>query len=295
MNRYLPIGLAGLAALSLAACAGNPEKDPALERARAALQNAESDPAAVQFARVDIDQSRQLLRQAEESSERGRDELTEHQAYLAERSAQVAIERGGQQLAEKRVADADVERQRIQIAAREAEARHARERLQQTEQQLASARQENRELAAELAHIENLQGEVQQTARGLVLTLGSNVLFEVDKAQLRSGADRSLEQLAQFLRNNEDRRITIEGFTDATGPDEYNQALSERRAEAVRDALAGRGIESARISTRGYGEKYPVAGNGTPGERQLNRRVEVVISNDDRPVPDREALASAAR
>ena len=73
----------------------------------------------------------------------------------------------------------------------------------------------------------------------------------------------------------------IEGFTDSTGSDGLNQRLSDRRADSVRTALLGMGMNSERITSRGYGEAYPVAGNDTAAGRQLNRRVELVVSDDD--------------
>jgi outer membrane protein OmpA-like peptidoglycan-associated protein len=76
-----------------------------------------------------------------------------------------------------------------------------------------------------------------------------------------------------------ERRLLIEGHTDSLGPDTYNLSLSTLRAEAVRDALVSRGVDTSRITTEGLGEAYPVASNDTAGGRQENRRVEIVISD----------------
>ncbi|HVT38275.1 MAG TPA: OmpA family protein, partial [Gemmatimonadaceae bacterium] len=76
------------------------------------------------------------------------------------------------------------------------------------------------------------------------------------------------------------RKMMIEGFTDSTGSNSHNQELSEKRADSVRYALLGMGIATDRITSRGYGESYPAAGNDTVAGRQLNRRVEILISDD---------------
>jgi outer membrane protein OmpA-like peptidoglycan-associated protein len=113
----------------------------------------------------------------------------------------------------------------------------------------------------------------------LVITLG-DVLFDTNQAQLKPGGVREMQKLADVLKDNPQRTVSIEGFTDSTGTASYNQELSERRAESVRDTLAGLGVSADRITTRGYGRRFPVATNGSEAGRQLNRRVEVVISDE---------------
>ena len=96
----------------------------------------------------------------------------------------------------------------------------------------------------------------------MVITLG-DVLFRTDKAILESGGVHNVQKLADFLNQYPKIRVLIEGHTDSTGSAGHNQPLSEQRANAVRIALSDMGIGNDRISTRGYGEKYPVAGNNT--------------------------------
>jgi outer membrane protein OmpA-like peptidoglycan-associated protein len=91
---------------------------------------------------------------------------------------------------------------------------------------------------------------------------------------------RTAQKLAMLLQQNPQRTVLIEGFTDSTGTAPHNQDLSERRANAVRSALMAQGVAPERIATRGYGESYPVAANETAANRQLNRRVEIVLSDD---------------
>ena len=119
----------------------------------------------------------------------------------------------------------------------------------------------------------------KKSDRGMVITLG-DVLFDIDRAQLKSGGVREVQKLADILKQNPQRNVAIEGFTDSTGSESHNQELSERRANAVRDTLMNMGIDSSRITTRGYGKSFPVASNGNEAGRQLNRRVEVIISDE---------------
>jgi outer membrane protein OmpA-like peptidoglycan-associated protein len=133
--------------------------------------------------------------------------------------------------------------------------------------------------AQELAQqVEALQ--TAETDRGLVLTLGS-VLFESGKANLRSGAQRTVERVAEFLNEYPDRSILVEGFTDSEGSESYNRDLSKRRAQAVRDLLVRHGVDGSRVETEGYGEQFPVANNATAEGRQQNRRVEIVVGKTD--------------
>jgi OOP family OmpA-OmpF porin len=119
----------------------------------------------------------------------------------------------------------------------------------------------------------------QKTERGSVLTLG-DILFETDKAELLPGAMRTIDKLAEFLRNHPERNIIIEGHTDNTGSATYNLGLSQRRADGVRGVLLERGINSERIVTKGYGQEFPVATNSTSAGRQQNRRVEIIILDE---------------
>jgi outer membrane protein OmpA-like peptidoglycan-associated protein len=112
-----------------------------------------------------------------------------------------------------------------------------------------------------------------------VLTLG-DVVFEAGKTSLQPGAMTATDRLAQLLAVYPERSVRIEGHTDSAGDAAANQTLSERRAVAVRDALVARGVEATRIEAVGYGATRPIADNGTPGGRQQNRRIEIVLSDD---------------
>ncbi|HEV6967639.1 OmpA family protein, partial [Roseateles sp.] len=125
--------------------------------------------------------------------------------------------------------------------------------------------------------------QARQTDRGMLVTLG-DVLFEFGRAEIKPNAQGAIAKLAHFLNEHPDRRVLIEGFTDSVGSDAANLALSQRRSQAVADALRAQGVDPTRIATRGYGEQYPVASNASTSDRAMNRRVEVYISNDNQPV-----------
>ncbi len=118
----------------------------------------------------------------------------------------------------------------------------------------------------------------QESELQVKVDLPADVLFDFDKADIRSDAAEALARLATVVRGYPDGRVDIEGHTDAKGDDAYNQRLSERRAAAVKQWLVEReGIAAERLVPRGAGESRPVADNATDAGRQKNRRVEVVI------------------
>jgi len=121
--------------------------------------------------------------------------------------------------------------------------------------------------------------DVQVIRRGddLVLNIPSGITFAYDSASVQPQFQRTLDQVAETLAQYNQTYIDVYGHTDATGSDAYNQALSERRAIAVADYLAGRGVQAARIATRGYGKTQPIASNDTDAGRAANRRVEIKI------------------
>ena len=124
-----------------------------------------------------------------------------------------------------------------------------------------------------------VDGEARATDRGLTLTLG-DVGFDAGKATLQPAAMTAIDRLAQLMGVYPERSVRIEGHTDSLGDDAANQQLSQRRAIAVREALLARGVAAARVEAVGYGETRPIADNATPGGRQKNRRIEIVLSDE---------------
>jgi outer membrane protein OmpA-like peptidoglycan-associated protein len=174
-------------------------------------------------------------------------------------------------------AAAEAEASSLQARLREAE--EARRQAESRAKELEQARDLNDKLSADLRRLEAQVAALRahETEQGWILTLGSDVLFDVGETKLKPEGARAIAKVARFMREQPERKIVIEGFTDDRGPPRLNQRLSEERAQAVRDALASDGVEPQRIVARGLGPAYPVAGNNDARGRSLNRRVEILI------------------
>lgn len=166
------------------------------------------------------------------------------------------------------------------------------DRLQKRDQELTGQQQQIDQQRQELARNQQLIDELKrknlearETERGVVVNL-PDVLFEFGKADLTGDARGKVRGISEVLTEQAGgRRVSIEGHTDSVGSDAYNQQLSERRAASVAGALESDGVSSQRVTTKGYGKRYPVApntnpdGTDNPAGRAKNRRVEVVIEN----------------
>lgn len=141
--------------------------------------------------------------------------------------------------------------------------------------------------AKELEAVEG--ADVERVGEGIKVTFDSGILFAVDKHDLTPASKTALAKMADVLNEYDDTDIMIEGHTDADGSDDYNQTLSERRAQAVKAYLAALTVAPSRMTTVGYGESQPVADNSSSSGKSQNRRVEVVIVAND------ELKAEAAR
>jgi outer membrane protein OmpA-like peptidoglycan-associated protein len=305
---------AALAIVALmAACASTPTSTSLLESTRAEYRQVEQNPNVGTYAQMEMKQASDAMREANLSAERRESaEAVDKQAYLARQKIALT-----QEVVKKKVAESDVtaaakERDFIRLNQRTNEANQANANAQQAQltaqmaQQDAAraqaqaeqaqrstqdaqraadeARAKTAEAQARTAQLEaQLEAQLadlaaKKTERGIIITLG-DVLFGTDKSTLTPDGMRSAQKLADVLAQNPSRTVLVEGFTDSTGTSGYNQDLSSRRAAAVRDALMQMGIASQRVSVRGYGENYPVAGNDNATGRQLNRRVEIVLSD----------------
>jgi len=192
--------------------------------------------------------------------------IAAEQAAEAKRNADEAAAEAKSKADEaKRKADAE-------IAAQEAA------RLQ-AEQQKAAAEREKQELRAHLLEQFNRVLPTTDTDRGLVVNMG-DVLFDTAKADLRVQAQIALAKLSGIVLNYPSLRLAVQGYTDSTGTPEFNQTLSEKRADAVLQYLVSQGLNSGSLSSQGLGESNPVADNTTAQGRQKNRRVEIVVSGE---------------
>lgn len=282
--------LAMATALALGACATTPPSSALLADAHSAFDRAQADPQIGTNSNVELQKAKQLLDTADAArANREKPEVVDHYAYLARQQVQIAEQRSVQKVAEQAVAASEGERTRIQLSARERETEAARRQAQAAQARAEGAQQMAQQANAnadeQRRRAEQLQSDLaslqtQRTERGLVVTLGNDVLFDTGRAELKGGAGRALDQLAKFMTEHPERSVLVEGFTDSTGSDQLNKDLSQRRAEAVRTALVTRGISADRVASVGYGEQYAIASNDNSGGRQLNRRVEVVISDE---------------
>lgn len=235
---------------------------PGLEEADAALAAAGEHENVARYAPVPFYEAQKTLAKARDMREEGRIEEAEHLAYLARKRVEIARVVADTMVAREQVDRLRGERDEVRLSLRTREAEQARQRAQVAERE---ARQLIREL------------EGRRTARGFVLTL-DDVPFATDQAELEPGTRAALDRLAAYLLRT-DQRVRIEGHTDATGPEAYNEALSRARADAVRTYLVRRGVPPGRVEAIGLGEDYPVASNTSEAGRQRNRRVEIVIED----------------
>lgn len=134
--------------------------------------------------------------------------------------------------------------------------------------------------AAELE--ENLKGaEIQRVEEGIAVSFDTGLLYDFDSAALRPEAKENLRQLAEIMGEDDNTELLIVGHTDSVGEAQYNQNLSERRADSAADYIISQGIGAVRVDTEGRGESEPIADNDTEAGRQENRRVEVAIYASD--------------
>ena len=266
--------LVGAVAAVFAGCASAPQRSEQVEQARLEVDKLGQEPMAQQAATRDLEAARKSLQDAESAlHDKQPAAVVDHYAYLARRHAEAGEARVSEARSRQQVARAQEERQKVVVDARtrqaqsaQAEAERARTEAAAAQQQLANAQQQLQDLQA------------KQTDRGMVVTLG-DVLFDTGQATLKPGADVAVGRLATYLSANPQTKVLVEGHTDSRGSDTYNEALSERRADAVATALESRGIPRDRVQTAGRGKSYPVATNDTPAGRQQNRRVEIVFSD----------------
>jgi outer membrane protein OmpA-like peptidoglycan-associated protein len=254
--------LALLAAALAAGCAITPEAGRQIDQARAAYEQAASDAAVRQYAPHELQHARAALQDAERMAGEGDSTRAAHGAYVAERRALAAQAAAGARKAAVDLAQAQEARRSAELLAARDRAQRAEARLreieeerqraaQAQEQAQAQAKEQEKTAAAELGaeakriEAEHPQVSARETERGWVLSLGGATLFE-QGAMLSPGADRTLDDVAGFLRKHPERGVAVEGFAEG-------ERLSERRAQAVKFALVQRGVEAYRIDARGRG------------------------------------------
>lgn len=255
-----------------------------LVNARTAYGRASNGPAA-QLDPADLHSARQQLDTAEASfADEGDTPRTRDQAYVAVRATELAEVRARtmqSQQATSGVVDtmhaneknavtltsAELARTKTALATQDVALQAETLRRQDAEKRAAQA-------AADLAKF----ATVKQEPRGMVITLSGSVLFASAKSALLPAAQLKLNEVATALtREDPTSKIEVEGFTDSQGAASYNQDLSERRAQSVREYLVTRGIASDRVTSQGFGSTRSIADNTSPEGRANNRRVEIVV------------------
>jgi outer membrane protein OmpA-like peptidoglycan-associated protein len=282
-SNLIRIGQSVLLATTLAA-AGCATTQPSKELldARDAYNRSEHgkarqyNPAALHEAKVALDKAEAAF-QDEPDSVQARDE-----AYIALRRAERA------EIEATTIAN-EQRKEKARSAANQAQAKNlekaqgdlekTRDQLQQEKTAREAAEAKSKETLARLAAAN--AAAVKEEPRGTVITLAGGVLFASNKSQLLPGAQNSLNQIAEALKDQDDKRVLIEGHTDSRGSDATNQALSKARAESVGSYLISHGVPAERVTTAGLGPSRPVADNNPAEGRANNRRVEIVIQNDE--------------
>ena len=252
------LALAGV--LGLQGCASE-RSEVALEQASTSFQSVKDDSNVLRSAPRDVIRAGESLAKAERlATYWGTGSDVRHYAYLSQRYSEIAREHSNLMLNQERQAKLELERQRLQLALREAK--------------LSSVQQQGKWLEEQIVSLATTQSD-----RGLVMTLG-DVLFDTGQAELKNSASRTVLKLVQFLQLNPKRVVRIEGYTDSTGNPEDNLTLSRDRAQSVADMLVDLGIDEKRIKVIGYGDQYPVEVNASERGRAQNRRVEIVFSDE---------------
>lgn len=266
MKKLMILSTAVVLSSGLVACSSQPNDN--LEQARAQYTQLQNDPRSSQLAALETEDAGNMLEQAEKAYKEGSDKQKIDQlSYLTARRIELAQQTIALRAAEQEIENSSAKRAKAQLESRDVLLQRQQEEIRQLQQDL----------------------QTKQTARGTLVTFG-DVLFDLNKSELTPAGAREVQKLAGFLMQNTERMVVVEGYTDNTGSDSYNQRLSERRADAVFRELTRAGVDPKRIQTQGYGEEYPVADNASPSGRAMNRRVEVTISNDNQRVPPRSSM-----
>lgn len=278
-NRYIPVVLVAAAVLS--GC-GTAPKNASLDEAHAIYSSARNNPEITALAAVELKNADDTLNRADKALSTGEstDEVN-NLAYIAKQQVAIAEQTAKRKSAEQEVTEAGSARDKLLLEARTSEAEQAKQQLELAREKM---RQDQDLIARQKMQLEELHAK--ETERGMVITFG-DVLFRTGQSTLESGGMRNVQKLADFLKQYPQYKTLIEGYTDSVGSDAMNQSLSEQRANAVKTALMDMGVGAERIKTRGYGEAYPVASNNTADGRQLNRRVEVILSDRDSDIAPR--------
>lgn len=270
---------AAQAAAQQAATAAQQAQAQIQQQAAAGQQVQADQQAKAQLAQQQADQARQ---QATAAQQRAQEQ--EQQAKQAEQQLQqeqAAAQQAQQQVQQEQAAAQQAQQQLTQEQAARAQAEQqaqaSQQQLQQTQGQLQQAQQEKEQMRQKLLGQLNQVLQTKDSARGLIVNM-PDVLFNLNSASLKPAARERLAKVAGILIAYPDIRVEVDGYTDNTGTQQYNQQLSEQRADTVRSYLVQQGVPSSSVDAKGFGPDDPIASNDTPQGRQQNRRVDMVVS-----------------
>jgi outer membrane protein OmpA-like peptidoglycan-associated protein len=267
---------------ALGCAAALPPED--LVTARATFTRVRTGPAE-QLDPADVHTAGEALALAEATfAKEGDTQRTRDLAYIADRRAQIAEARGGaigSNGQQQQILGGMHEAETAQLAVTSAQLGQTKTTLALQGQALAGEKERREEAdrrAAQAAADLAAFASVKQESRGMVITLSGSVLFASAKSDLLPGALLKLNEVADALtKQDKDSRIVVEGHTDSQGSTSYNQELSQKRAQSVRDYLVSRGMASDRVTAEGFGLSRPIADNASAEGRANNRRVEIVV------------------
>jgi outer membrane protein OmpA-like peptidoglycan-associated protein len=232
-------------------------------------------------AEADARAAQERATQAQAQSDEDARRRAEAERAQADAQRQQAAAQAQQQQAQ---AEADAARQAAELAARqqadaERQTQEAQRQREEADRQRQEAIRQKEEMRARLLAQLNQVLQTRDTVRGLIVSM-PDVLFDFNKYTLKPEARERLARISGIVLAYPDLKLQIEGYTDSIGSDEYNQTLSEKRAEAVRDYLVSSGVSMNNVAAQGMGKADPVADNSTAAGRKLNRRVEMIVSGD---------------
>ncbi|RYZ39928.1 MAG: DUF4398 domain-containing protein [Myxococcaceae bacterium] len=254
----------------------------ALRKAEIAEARGQADLAAQQRAQAEAALRQQQEARAQTLTKQQEEERAryEQQRLQYEQQRQQYDAQRQQEADRLRTADAQTRQQQEAEAQRMAQLnQELQQRTQQLEQERQARLQAEQRASQALTQLQDKDVKVREEARGTVVTLSGSVLFATNATDLLPAARDRLSDVATALKESKNP-LLIEGYTDSRGSDTYNEQLSERRAESVRDFLINQGVPSDRINIRGMGENRPVASNATAEGRANNRRVEIVVERN---------------
>lgn len=238
--------------------------------AKTALQNAEDLNTHKKERKQTITYAREAVQSAEDARI-----ITIRKIKEEDEAASAKARQDAEQAAQQQA----VQRAQAEAATAEAEARaeKAREEQRAAEQSAQQATQQTEQMRERLKQQLNQVLQTTESARGLIVNM-SDVLFDFNKYTLKPEAREKLAKVSGILLAYPNLKLQVEGYTDNIGSDDYNQKLSEERADAVRDYLVSQGVQNSNVTAAGYGKSDPIADNSTNSGRAQNRRVQLVVS-----------------